>query len=208
MTDSLSQLDDFMEAVREQESSGNYNDAGGGAYQFETSTWQSAAKAAGVSTTTYPTANSAPAAVQDQVAASLMTTYFNGSGAGSWTKVAELWNGGKPYAVPNPGLGPGATTATYAAQVLARFNAILGGAGTGSVDTGADTSTSDSLLSWPGDIVKFFSTGADDLVDVGKFFSAFFQPSTYVRIGSGAFGVVFLILGIIYLGREAKEGST
>jgi hypothetical protein len=197
-----------MEAIREQESSGDYQAPNGGAYQFEVSTWQNAAKSAGISTTTYPTANSAPANIQDQVASSLMTSYFNGSGAGSWTKVAELWNGGEPYAIPNPALGPGDTTATYAAQVLAKFNAILGGAGSGTGATGTADDTSGSLLSWPSDIVGFFSSAANDLADAGTFFSAFFQPSTYVRIGSGAFGVIFLILGIIYLGREAQEGAS
>jgi hypothetical protein len=72
---------------------------------------------------------------------------------------------------------------------------------------GGSDSGNGSLLSWPSDIVRFFSTAADDAADVGKFFSAFFQPSTYVRIGSGFFGVLFLLAGVTFLVRGAKESE-
>lgn len=44
----------------------------------------------------------------------------------------------------------------------------------------------------------------DLLVGIYNFFSAFFRPSTYIRIGAGLAGVAFLITGLIFLGREAK----
>lgn len=62
------------------------------------------------------------------------------------------------------------------------------------------------LLSWPADIVDFFKQGAEDMVSVAKFFAAFFEPSTYVRIGSGFFGIIFLSAGIFFIAREAKDG--
>jgi hypothetical protein len=44
----------------------------------------------------------------------------------------------------------------------------------------------------------------DSVVGAFNFFSAFFRPSTYIRIGAGLAGVAFLITGLIFLGREAK----
>lgn len=203
--DFSSQLSAFMQATREQESSNNYTEAGGGAYQFETGTWQNAAKGAGVSVSAYPTANSAPSQVQDQVASYLMTSYYNGPAGQDWTKVAEMWNGGVPYPVPNPALGPGATTATYAAEVLAKFNAILGGSGTSGGSGGGTVDTSNSIFSIPVDIVSFFEEATNQLVSVAKFFAAFFEPSTYIRIGSGFFGTGFIIVGIYFLSKAARE---
>lgn len=45
----------------------------------------------------------------------------------------------------------------------------------------------------------------DSLVAALSFFSAFFRPSTYIRIGAGVFGGVFIIVGLVFLGREARQ---
>jgi hypothetical protein len=43
------------------------------------------------------------------------------------------------------------------------------------------------------------------LGDVINFFAAFFRPSTYIRIGAGFFGFIFLIFGLVFLMREASN---
>lgn len=64
---------------------------------------------------------------------------------------------------------------------------------------------SGGLLSWPSEITGFFSKGTDQLTEVGSWFAAFTRPSTYVRMGSGLFGSIFLIAGLFFLMREAKD---
>lgn len=53
-------------------------------------------------------------------------------------------------------------------------------------------------------ISDFVGKAYDSLVATFNFFSAFFRPSTYIRIGAGIAGVAFLVTGLIFLGREAK----
>lgn len=63
------------------------------------------------------------------------------------------------------------------------------------------------LLTWPAQFIGAVSDidqWAGDAYGAAKLF---FQPSTYVRIGAGIAGTVFLILGIICLTREAKGAS-
>lgn len=61
------------------------------------------------------------------------------------------------------------------------------------------------LLDFPGEIVTFFKEGASSLEDATQFLAAFFQPSTYVRIGAGITGFSFLIIGIIALAMGAVK---
>lgn len=70
------------------------------------------------------------------------------------------------------------------------------------IDQGSPGSGSDSggVFSWPGEIIGFFRSGADTATESLKFLRAFSEPSTYVRIGSGFFGIVFIIMGIVALG--------
>lgn len=63
------------------------------------------------------------------------------------------------------------------------------------------------LLTIPKEIVGLFGdldTLAGKLYD---HFKLFFQPSTYVRIGAGFFGIMFVIVGLVFLAREAKESA-
>jgi len=63
------------------------------------------------------------------------------------------------------------------------------------------------LLTIPKEIIALFGD-LDQLA--GKLydsFKLFFQPSTYVRIGAGFFGVMFVIVGLVFLAREAKESA-
>lgn len=74
----------------------------------------------------------------------------------------------------------------------------------GSIVDGAQAAGG-SLLSWPGEIVSFFGDATNAVTSTAEFFAAFFRPSTYVRIGAGVLGSVFLLAGIAFLLWEAKE---
>jgi hypothetical protein len=83
---------------------------------------------------------------------------------------------------------------------------------TGVLDTvsgiSPNSSLSDALgglITWPGDILGFFKDATDSVSSVASFFGAFFQPSTYVRIGAGVFGMVFLLAGCIFLIVGARQ---
>jgi hypothetical protein len=125
----MAAIDDFMAAIRAQESGGNYTivnlDSGAsGAYQFTFGTWQEALSLAGLVNTVYyrEAANLAPASVQDAAARALITLYYNQFGQ-SWFNVAEAWYGG-PGAVGHPDIGGGPgypNVGQYAAQVVARM---------------------------------------------------------------------------------------
>ena len=117
----------FMEAVRLQESGGNYTDPGGGAYQYSQGRWDSHVANAGWPAWQGRPPQSAPPVVQDQVAAYDMLENFYGPAQKSWRLLARIWNGGTPNVLPNPALGAGATTDTYASQVLAKMQAIEAG---------------------------------------------------------------------------------
>jgi hypothetical protein len=88
-----SDLSRFMAAIRSVESGGNYHAVGpstpyghaSGAYQFIDSTWNNYQG--------YPTARSAPPAVQDQKAAQLMSSYHREFGR--WDLVAVAWHAGE-----------------------------------------------------------------------------------------------------------------
>lgn len=74
-------------------------------------------------------------------------------------------------------------------------------------------------LSWPGSLLNWMSGGVTGdvsqlisgvtatLADTVKFFALFFQPSTYIRIGAGILGFLFLIAGLAMLGVEAFHTS-
>ncbi len=74
----------------------------------------------------------------------------------------------------------------------------------GSSSSGSSSSDG-GILSWPGNIIDFFSGTTDAITSTAEFFAAFFKPSTYVRIGAGWFGFLFIIAGIIALGMSAAK---
>jgi NlpC/P60 family len=63
----------------------------------------------------------------------------------------------------------------------------------------------DSIFNWPSDVVDFFKSATSDLSSTADFLGSFFRPSTYVRIGSGLFGFIFLMAGCFFLIREARN---
>lgn len=94
----MTSLDDFMGAIRQVESGGNYghppNASGAsGAYQFIDSTWGHFGG--------YQSAYQAPPDVQDARARQLMQAYYDQFG--DWEHVAAAWIGGPGTAAKGPG---------------------------------------------------------------------------------------------------------
>lgn len=69
-----------------------------------------------------------------------------------------------------------------------------------------------SLLNWmsggiTGDVSQLVSGATATLADIVKFAALFFQPSTYIRIGAGILGYLFLVAGLVMLSVEAFHTS-
>jgi len=142
----------------------------------------------------------------------------------------DIWSALEAYNAGPGNLGAGNS---YAATIFSRADLLKGAkqGGTGSLpsapngateggqgaagtvtSTGSWTSAlgdawndlTSGVSLWPGVVIGTFGD-VDKLVgDAYKGYTAFFQPSTYVRIGAGFFGFIFIIVGIICLAREAK----
>lgn len=78
----------------------------------------------------------------------------------------------------------------------------LGGDIIGGIESGAGDLVN-GLLSFPKEIVGFFGDATDAITEVMSVFKAFFDPATYVRIGAGFFGMIFLFAALIFMMREA-----
>lgn len=75
----------------------------------------------------------------------------------------------------------------------------------GAVGAVASASPLGGLLSWPGEIVTAFKDIDSVFVDLYHDFVLFTRPSTWIRVGAGMFGAVFLIVGLVLLLREVKD---
>lgn len=87
------------------------------------------------------------------------------------------------------------------------YRRVLGSASEGSTGAAGGVQQAGligNLFSFPAEILNFFKTGVDDLNATANFLAAFFKPSTYIRIGSGLIGMIFLGAGLLFLIREAK----
>jgi hypothetical protein len=125
---------------------------------------------------------------------------------GSMQKALEAYNAG-------PGnLSAGAT---YAHIIMGKAGVPVGAkAGKSGENSAYDPNSginkavgaaTSGLLDFPSEIVTFFKDGASSIEDATQFLSAFFQPSTYVRIGAGITGFSFLIIGLIALAMGAIQ---
>lgn len=109
----------------------------------------------------------------------------------------------------NAGPGNLSAGATYASMIMKKAGVLPGTkAGKAGKNAAYDPNsginqTLGGLLSFPGEIVGFFSSATSSIAEASQFFGAFFQPSTYVRIGAGLFGFALLGLGIVTLGMSA-----
>lgn len=154
-----------MDAIRQQESGGNYaavnaSSGASGAYQFSFSTWQQALALAGLANTVYyrEAAALAPASVQDAAARALMSQYYSQFG-GSWYSVAEAWYGG-PGAVGQPGIsgGPGyPSVGQYASSVIAIYNS-LGGSTSVAIPAGIPPTTLPLTAQFSADVGSHYLT--------------------------------------------------
>lgn len=61
------------------------------------------------------------------------------------------------------------------------------------------------LISLPSELLGFYKAAGSGLNSAAELAAAFFRPSTYVRIGAGFFGVMFLIAGCVFLLMGARE---
>jgi NlpC/P60 family protein len=87
----------------------------------------------------------------------------------------------------------------------ATVESLLGAAGTGGgSDSSSSSSSSGGLFSIPGQIVSAFSDIDTAVVFAYDKSKLFFQPSTYVRLGSGILGFGFVLTGLILMMKEAR----
>ncbi len=107
--------------------------------------------------------------------------------------------------------GPGNLKAgrTYASIIMKRAGVVAGtkagpsGENAAKGESGIDKALG-GLLDLPGDIVDFFKGATDALENVIDFFTLLFQPTTYVRIASGIFGLFMLVLAFVFLYKETR----
>ena len=207
----------FVWAIREQESNGNYqagNPSGAvGAYQMLASNIPGWSKEALGEPVTVGQFLKSPH-IQDAIADYKLGQLFDKYGP---EKAAAAWYSGDPdlYQSTAPQKG-GPSIAQYVSEVMTHAREAPAGVSLplsgGAINAGPTPKIEDGgggggLLSIPKDIVGFFSKATDDLVSTGKFFWAFTQPATWVRIGAGYVGTMCLIAGIVCLGIAAMEGS-
>lgn len=108
---------------------------------------------------------------------------------------------------PTKGASTNATNASWTGAIggwlgdVWKFDKAVGGTIIGGVEQGAGEALN-GLLSFPKEIVSFFTDATDGISTVMSVFKAFFEPSTYVRIGAGFFGMIFLFAAIIFMMRE------
>lgn len=127
------QLGVILDTIRTLESGGNYeirnaNASAAGAYQYITSTWRYWAEQADVSTDTYPTADTAPPHIQDQVAGVNVTSILadNDNNVETvpvvWYYPAALGNDTIMDRIPAPSAGNTLTVRQYQNRWLDLYN--------------------------------------------------------------------------------------
>lgn len=122
----------ILDTIRTLESGGDYTAhaagaSASGAYQYIDTTWTYWAQQAGINTDTYPTADSAPPTIQDQVAALNVQTILNEhDGAVEdipviWYYPAALGNPTRMDRIPRPDAGNTLTVREYQTRWLTSF---------------------------------------------------------------------------------------
>jgi len=128
---------------------------------------------------------------------------------GSWESAAAVWFSGQPN--PNSTASDGGNTVREYVDKVGKFlgtgKTVAGSAGsTGSTGT-SSTAGLDSLTGVFTSMAKPLVDIATALLNVGQFAELLLKlalPSTWVRIVCGAFGIAFLMGGLVVLGQEAK----
>lgn len=75
----------------------------------------------------------------------------------------------------------------------------------GAVGSALGSGTFGSLFSFPDQIVGAFTDADKIFADLYHEFALFTAPSTWIRIGAGLFGFMFLLGGLVLLAREVKN---
>lgn len=128
----LADVPKILATIRSKESGGNYTaharkGSASGAYQFTDATWRGAEAAVGISTSQYPTAQSAPQDIQDKVASAYVTRILqsNGMNAGA---IPAIWylghvpKGDEWDKIPAPEFGNTETPRDYVSKWMKSFN--------------------------------------------------------------------------------------
>lgn len=135
---------------------------------------------------------------------------------GSWESAAAIWFSGQPN--PNSTASDGHTTVR---EYVKKLGEAMAGwkPGTGVPTTpaaggtagGLPEAVSGGLTGVLTGIGRAFTSWAESLVSVAgvaRMLMALALPTTWVRIICGIAGFVFLLLGLLVLGREAKGSQT
>lgn len=70
---------------------------------------------------------------------------------------------------------------------------------------GAGTGAPTNFFGIPDNVFGAFTDFDKIITDFYNWSKLFFQPSTYIRIGAGVFGFVFLVAGLVLIARETKS---
>lgn len=122
-------------------------------------------------------------------------------GDGPASHVAIYAGNGKLIEAPHTGedVHEIAFDANYKAHASS-YRRLSGSFGAGNVAPGGSGGPNISgLFGDISNITNFFGDAADDLSSAFNLFTAFFRPSTYVRIGAGFLGAIFLVAGLVFL---------
>lgn len=127
-------VDGVLATIRSRESGGDYNahasgSSASGAYQYINSTWQAEAAKAGVNTSLYPTASSAPASIQDKVAANNVANILDANN-GNIAAVPNVWytgNAAGNMSAAQLAANNGLTSQQYSDAWIRDYNAKTGG---------------------------------------------------------------------------------
>lgn len=101
---------------------------------------------------------------------------------------------GSPMVIEAPHTGEKVKYVSLAGFGATSFGRVKGATVARAAEPGSDITN--ALISWPSSIVDYAKQAADNASQTLKWADAFFQPSTYVRLGAGAFGMVFLIAAL------------
>ena len=130
--------------------------------------------------------------------ARLAVQKYKSQGLGAWGTYTSgayrqyLQGSVSPTPAPGGGGDPGA------GDVQAGVSGFLSGLGLPFTDSVG------SLLTVPKEIIAWFGDTDQMVAKAYQAFLLFFMPSTWIRIGAGLAGVLFLIFGLVLLAREAK----
>ena len=125
---------------------------------------------------------------------------------GTYTSGAYKSHLPKGYVAPDPS---GINVGTNGGQGIAGVQPT--GNPEGSWTSGLGTVYSDvtnGLFTVPKEIIGTVADIDKVVAKLYEEFKLFFEPSTYVRIGAGVFGFTFLIVGLVFLAKEAKAPAS